>query len=420
MKNKILKSIIAVLLLSSALLICNPVNAESKNALMSDSDRSKQIEHRIDKLTMLIADKNEEGIDTTNAENLLLEAIDLLEENKIDESLEKLKGVVKSLGMKPVNFREKRKPGMMGEFQANDQKKGNFSKNQRQKRRPFIKVEMSESEKKAALSEIKDLLSSTQGLIEEGKLEDAFKKLSDAHRMLADVTGMRPPFMDGAQRRMGPGGFGPRDGFGPGQQGGQQDGQRNSERGFMGGRPNGQDFKKGQGPDIEKIFERAREHGEEGFDRLSENFENLLDRLKGRGVEYNTEAEDYYHKAVKFNENDDLDSAFENLQEAFELIKNSTDRSFSPGGPGMRGGPGQDQKRGNKLNSEEFKRVKDAAASLKDVYKDYITKNDRDEFIETCFDDFNDIRKKLKRGEIEIDDAVKMINALTKKIEENI
>ncbi|MBU1024221.1 hypothetical protein KKB99_08070 [bacterium] len=431
MKNSMFIPIIAVLLLSSALLICNPANAQNKNASKSDTDRSKQIEHRIDQLTMIIADKNEEGIDTKNAENLLLEAIDLFEENKIEESVEKLMEVEKALGLKPIGLRENRNPGMMGEFSGNNRNDNNFSNDPRQGPRPYKKVEMSESEKKAALSEIKELIKSAQKLIEEENLEEAFKKLSDAHRMLADVTGIRPPFMDGGQGRMGPGGpggpgeFGPQDGFGPppqggpqggrnGGQGGPRDNQRGGERGFMGDRPNG------QGADIEKIFEKAKERGEEGFDKLSENFENLIDKLKGRGVEYNTDAEELYRKAVSLRDNGELDSAFEKLQEAFELIKDSADNAFPSGGPGMRGGPGQRPMGGNNLDSESSKKLKSAFDALKGMYHKYLDKHERDEFIETCFDDFINIQKKLKRGEIEVDDAVKEINALKKKVEENI
>lgn len=193
MAKKIITSIISLIVLGSLILICNPVDARPEKNARDGFDKAKMVEHRIDRLTMIIADKEEEGIDIKEAEDILLEAIDLFEAENYDDAISKLEEVEKSLGIERGKFRH---PG--------NERPGNemFNRDRAPERRHFMKRELTDEEKESLVGEIKEGISAAKRLIDEGKLEEAFKTLSDAHRKLGEVAGIPPPFMQQGNREM--------------------------------------------------------------------------------------------------------------------------------------------------------------------------------------------------------------------------
>ncbi|MCD6218532.1 hypothetical protein J7L05_11860 [bacterium] len=195
MAKKIITSIISLIILGSLILICNPVDARPKENARDGFDKAKMVEHRIDRLTMILADKEEEGIDIKEAEDILLEAIDLFEAENYDDALAKLDEVEKSLGIERGKFR---RPG--------DERPGNemFNRDRPPERRHFMKRELTDEEREFLVGEVKEGISAAKRLIDEGKFEEAFKTLSDAQRKLGEVAGIPPPFMQGNRGMMGP------------------------------------------------------------------------------------------------------------------------------------------------------------------------------------------------------------------------
>lgn len=195
MAQKLITSIIALVVIGSLISIYNPVDAKPANNPRDGFDKAKMVEHRIDRLTMILADKEEEGIDIKEAEDILLEAIDLFEAENYDDALTKLDEVEKSLGIERDKFRQpgKERPG-------NEM----FNRDRAPERRNVMKRELTDEEKESLVGEVKEGISAATKLIDEGKFEEAFKTLSDAQRKLGDVAGIPPPFMQGNNQKMRP------------------------------------------------------------------------------------------------------------------------------------------------------------------------------------------------------------------------
>ncbi len=195
MAKKIITSIISLIILGSLILICNPLDARPQENPRDGFDKAKMVEHRIDRLAMILADKEEEGIDIKEAEDILLEAIDLFEAENYDDALIKLDEVEKSLGIERGKFR---RPG--------NERPGNemFNRDRAPERRHFMKKELTDEERESLVGEVKEGISAAKRLIDEGKFEEAFKTLSDAQRKLGDVAGIKPPFMQGNREMMRP------------------------------------------------------------------------------------------------------------------------------------------------------------------------------------------------------------------------
>lgn len=196
MKMKLFTSIISLIILGSLVLILNPANAAPGEGNRDGFDKSRMIEHRIDRLTMILADKQDEGIDITKAEDFLLEAIELFDNEKYDDALIKLEEVEKSLGI------ERRNPNQMGNRRQGDGMFNQGGEPGMQDRRHQMKREFSDEEKEEMLGEINDKILSAQRLIKEGNLEEAFHNLSEAQRRLGQIAGIPPPPMhDNFQKR---------------------------------------------------------------------------------------------------------------------------------------------------------------------------------------------------------------------------
>ncbi len=299
MKMKLFTSIVSLIIVGTIVLIYNPANAAPGERGKDGFNKAKMVEHRIDRLTMILCDKEEEGIDITDAEDILLEAIDLFEAKKYDDALFKLDEVEKCLGI------ERRQQSIQfGKGRPGD---GMFNREGEQDRRHFMKREFSDEEKESIMGEIKDGISKAQRLIEEGNLEKAFRALSDAQRKLGEVAGIPPPpFMQGNRGMRG-----------PDNRGGQF-------------RPSGPDQRK-------NAF-----RGKDG---------------KGRAPGFDPEVREKLQKAMK---------------------------------------------------------------ALKDAAGKYLEKNEKDEFIETCFNEVKEMEKKLRRGEIDPDGAIEIIKSIEEKILDKI
>jgi tetratricopeptide (TPR) repeat protein len=455
-----------LLILTTTLILFGFVLTANSSVIAQQKDKkgqnySDKVERRIDKLTMVLADKAEEGIETKEAEKLLLKALDLFKGGKLEKAMETMDQVEKSLGLEPMRFDREPREGGFGRGQMGEGRQ-----------RMFVKREFSDEEIKMIKGEILDMMKEAQKLIEKGNFEDAFIIMGEVQGRIGEITGQRPPMMGPGggqggpwnqnQGQMNPWGMGPGGGMGGpqgqgpgggmspqgrprGEQGpffGQgREGRDPQGMGFSG--PRGEKFKDPQfrKEQLDKIFDQARGKGKDGYEKLSTMFGKIINRLDEKKVDYNKDAVATYEKSKKLAEQNKLDDAFGTLQRAFEIINESVDQSvFDPGGWGIgdrdrirdKDRVRDKDRTGNKdqvrkqdrdrihqpaLDKEAMVKMQNAMKPLMAAAEKYVAKHGKDDFINKCYEEWRSLKQKVNRGEIKVDDVVKKAEELRKKIE---
>jgi len=421
--------IIAVIIACVGLVFAAPKDSNEKKKGDSYADK---VERRIDKLTMVIAQKEEENVNVEKAEGLMLKAIDLFKQKKFEESMDIMDEVERSLGLEPMREEKFRERG-----ERPFQPEAGWGP-------PPPAKKLTDEEKAEFKTAIKKLIKEAQSLIEKGDYEAAFEPLTEAHQKLAQLTGkfmpmptMPPMPMDGRGPGAPGGPWG--DEFGGPRQGpGAPSPPPQGEERFQGpGQEPGMERGYGTGMrsrmpkfDPEKHFQKLREMGEEGYEKAIGLFEKSVEMLKKKEIKFKDEAIKKYEESKKLHEEGKLDDAFDLLRDAFVILRESMPRPENAPqmGPGEeKRGMGQGQrdkfdkgKGGRELSKEEREKIEASLNSLKEVAQKYVKKFGEDEFIKDKFTQFKTIERAVRRGEINVKDGLEKIKGIEKEIRKKL
>ena len=343
MKHTIYIIILPVLIL---LVGCTVIFAQPAQ----DDDIARQAEFRVDRLTMVLADKAGDGVDTKTAEDLLLKAIDLIEDENYLDAMGVLDQVCEELGIgrrRSVGNRsgqpDGNRPGIFGDRPQNT---------------PMIgqQKELTLDEKSAMKNEISQMLNEVNKLVNNDNYDEANELMREIHMRIFKLSGKRPMMGPGTDRlgreggpgQKGRGGFGRQGGPGPGQTPRDHWNDGNNPgfgRNFDRSPKDSEQMKQRRKARLDRFFERVMDSGSEGFEKAVDIFDRIADKLDGKGTD-NSEAVALRDKAVKQNAAGGFERAVGTLRDAFDVLLDSIapetmrkygeeiEKVFSPGGWG--------------------------------------------------------------------------------------